>query len=377
MEYWFRAGMVVCFSIILILLCSPLCSSSQAHVSPEPSDLVVLDLTCDSTVNPLGVDDPQPRFHWTLKARDERLRNVQQTGFQILVASSRTKLAHDSADVWDTNKTNTPSAPSVSYAGLPLVSDTVYYWKARVWDQRGRPSRWSETATFLTGFLQPSDWHAHWIAAEPDGPWQLQTRGNDNMRVAFAPPQPIFRDTFRVSKHVVRATLLLSGLGESNPMLNGEPVTHDLLTPGWTDYRKTVLYNTYDVTQQLHTGLNAIGVMLGNGMYNVQGVQGRYTKFVGSFGQPKLIAELRLHYADGSTSIVTSGNEWKTTNGPILFSSVYGGEDYDASRTLTDWTLPTFKDAAWRPAVLVDGPGGELRAERLPPIKVIRTYSPV
>jgi alpha-L-rhamnosidase len=121
-------------------------------------------------------------------------------------------------------------------------------------------------------------------------------------------------------------------------MLNGEPVTHAVLTPGWTDYRKTVLYDTYDVTQQLHTGLNAIGVMLGNGMYNVQGVQGRYTKFVGSFGQPKLIAELRLHYADGSTSIVTSGNEWKTTNGPILFSSIYGGEDYDASRTLTDWT---------------------------------------
>jgi len=197
------------------------------------------------------------------------------------------------------------------------------------------------------------------------------------MRVASPPPLPIFRDTFSVSKPVVRATLLLSGLGESNPMLNGEPVTHDLLTPGWTDYRKTVLYNTYDVTQQLHTGLNAIGVMLGNGMYNVQGVQGRYTKFVGSFGQPKLIAELRLHYADGSTSIVTSGNEWKTTNGPILFSSIYGGEDYDASRTLTDWTMPTFQDTSWKPAVLVDGPGGELRAERLPPIKVIRTYSPV
>jgi hypothetical protein len=197
------------------------------------------------------------------------------------------------------------------------------------------------------------------------------------MRVASPPPLPIFRDTFSVSKPVVRATLLLSGLGESNPMLNGEPVTHDLLTPGWTDYRKTVLYNTYDVTQQLHTGLNAIGVMLGNGMYNVQGVQGRYTKFVGSFGQPKLIAELRLHYADGSTSIVTSGNEWKTTNGPILFSSIYGGEDYDASRTLTNWTMPTFQDTSWKPAVLVDGPGGELRAERLPPIKVIRTYSPV
>jgi hypothetical protein len=197
MEYWFRAGMVVCFSIILILLCSPLCSSSQAHVSPEPSDLVVLDLTCDSTVNPLGVDDPQPRFHWTLKARDEQLRNVQQTAFQILVASSRTELDRDSADVWDTNKTSTPRPLRSPTQDLPLVSDTVYYWKVRVWDQRGRPSTWSETATFLTGLLQPSDWHAHWIAADPDGPRQPQARGNDDMRVASPPPLPIFRDTFQ------------------------------------------------------------------------------------------------------------------------------------------------------------------------------------
>jgi hypothetical protein len=377
MEYWFRAGMVVCFSIILILLCSPLRSSSQARVGPEPSDLVVLDLTCDSTMNPLGVDDRQPRFHWTLKARDEQLRNVQQTAFQILVASSRTELDRDSADVWDANKTSTSKAPSVSYAGPPLASDTVYYWKVRVWDQQGRPSTWSATATFLTGLLQPTDWHAHWIAADPDGPRQPQARGNDDTRVASTPTLPIFRDTFPINKPVLRATLFLSGIGESEAMLNGKPVTQALLTPGWTDYRKTVLYDTYDVAQLLHAGLNSIGVMLGNAMYNVQGVQGRYTKFIGSFGQPKLIGELRLHYADGSTSIVSSSNQWKTTNGPILFSSIYGGEDYDARRALTDWTLPTFKDAAWRPAVLVDGPGGELRAERLPPIEVIRTYLPV
>ena len=188
MAYGFRAGMVVCFSMILILLCSPLCFSSQAQVSPEPSDLVMVDLTCDSSVDPFGVDDPQPRLHWSLKARGEQLRNVQQTAFQILVASSRTRLDRDSADVWDTNKTSTSMAPSVSYAGPPLVSDTVYYWKVRVWDQRGRPSTWSETATFLTGLLQPSDWHAHWIAADPDGPRQPHARGNDDMRVAFAPP---------------------------------------------------------------------------------------------------------------------------------------------------------------------------------------------
>jgi len=377
MQYGFRAGIAVCFSFVLTLLCLPLRSSPQALVSPKSSDLVVLDLTCDSRVNPLGVDDRQPRFHWSLKARDEHLRNLRQTAFQIQVASSRTMLQRDSADVWDSNKTSASLAPSVPYAGPPLVSDTAYYWKVRVWDQKGNPSMWSETATFLTGLLEPSNWHAHWIAAAPDGPRQPQARGNDDTRVASTTPLPIFRDTFPVGKTLLRATLFLSGLGESETMLNGKPVTQAILTPGWTDYRKTVLYDTYDVTRLLHAGTNAIGIMLGNGMYNVQGVQSRYTKFIGSFGQPKLIAELRLHYADGSTSIVASSDQWRTTSGPILFSSIYGGEDFDARREQPDWTLPVFRDSTWTPAILVDGPGGELRSESLPSVQVIRTYPPV
>jgi hypothetical protein len=337
----------------------------------------VQGLTCNSVVNPLGVDDSQPRFHWSLKARSDELRGVRQTAFQILVASSRARLDENSGDLWDSTKTAAALTPQVSYAGKTLESDAVYYWKVRVWDQRGRPSAWSETATFLTGLRQSSDWHGHWIAAIPDSPRAPQARGGDDTRVPSTPPLPIFRGTFSVNKPAVRATLFLSGLGESEAMLNGKPVTQAVLTPGWTDYRKTVFYDTYDVTRLLHAGANAIGVMLGNGMYNVQGVEGRYTKFVGSFGQPKLIAELRIHYGDGSTEIVSSSEHWKTASGPILFSSIYGGEDYDARRAMPGWTLPTFQDSAWKQAVLVDGPGGELRGENLPPMEVIRTYSPV
>jgi alpha-L-rhamnosidase len=160
-------------------------------------------------------------------------------------------------------------------------------------------------------------------------------------------------------------------------LLNGRAITKAVITPGWTDYRKTVLYDTYDVTSLLHMGTNAIGVMLGNGIYNVQGVKGRYTKFVGSYGQPKLIAELRLHYADGSLSTVCSGDEWRTIPGPIVFSSIYGGEDYDARRAPLDWTLAALQDGDWQRVRLVDGPGGKLRSEQLPPVKVARTYAPV
>jgi hypothetical protein len=377
MESGLSSGKTFLAPFIFALLIAQFCLPAQTPVHREPSELAAQGLTCNSAVNPLGVDDPQPRFHWSLKPRTEQLRGVRQTAFQILVASSRALLDQDSGDLWDSTRTTAALAPQVSYAGKTLVSDTGYYWKVRVWDQRGSPSAWSETATFLTSLLQSSDWHGHWIAVVPDSPWRRQAPGNDDTRVDSTLPLPIFRDTFSVNKPVVRATLYLSGLGESETMLNGNPVTHAILTPGWTDYRKTVFYDTYDVTRLLRPGVNAIGVMLGNGMYNVEGVEGRYTKFVGSFGQPKLIAELRLHYADGSTSIVSSSDRWKTASGPILFTSIYGGEDYDARRALPGWTLPTFQDSAWKQAVLVDGPGGKLRAENLPPVEVIRTYAPV
>ena len=215
------------------------------------------------------------------------------------------------------------------------------------------------------------------IAAAPDGPPPAHALETDDTRVASVPPLPIFRNVFPVSKPVERATLFISGLGEAETFINGKPVTHAVLTPGWTDYRKTVLYDTYDVTSLLHSGTNVIGVMLGNGMYNVDGLQGRYTKFIGSFGQPKLIAEIHIHYLDGSISTVASGSGWKTASGPILFSSIYGGEDYDARRLPANWAKAWFQADAWNPVFIANGPGGQLRAESLPPVKVAQVLKPV
>ena len=141
--------------------------------------------------------------------------------------------------------------------------------------------------------------------------------------------------------------------------LNGGNVTDSVLNPGWTNYRKTVLYNTFDVTRWLRPGTNAFGVLLGNGMYNVPGIHGRYTKFVGSFGQPKLILQMHIEYRDGTETILTSDSSWRTASGPITFSSIYGGEDFDARRLQNGWDRPNFvADADWRPALEVAGPDG-------------------
>ncbi|MEA3365807.1 MAG: family 78 glycoside hydrolase catalytic domain, partial [Candidatus Hydrogenedentes bacterium] len=211
---------------------------------------------------------------------------------------------------------------------------------------------------------------ADWPNAEELGPcgiepWSGITRvGSDVM--------PIFRKQFGVEqKPVKRALAFVCGLGHFELSINGAKVGDHVIDPGWTDYKDTCLYVPFDVTEMLQAGPNALGIMLGNGMYNVTG--GRYVKFLGSFGEPKLILHLRVEYEDGTVQRVVSDDSWKTDNGPIVFSCVYGGEDYDARREQPGWDTPGFDDSEWEPVRVVDGPGGTLRPQSAPPITVTKT----
>ena len=367
-----------CAVILICLLFAgeATCLAQHSDVGPSPV-LAPRGLLCDGTINPLGLDSPAPIFHWTLVASGRQLRGIRQSAFRIVVARSRAALDHDNGDAWDSRRTVGTMEPFTRYGGNTFLPDTTYYWKVRVWTGKGSASAWSAPAKFTTGMLQPSNWQAEWIAGVADSARLPQAQGDDESRVKSVPPLPIFRYGFKVSKPLARATLFIAGLGESESFVNGHPVTNALLTPGWSAYRKTVLYDTYDATSLLHQGANVIGVLLGNGMYNVEGLKDRYTKFVGSMGQPKLIAELHLHYTDGTTATITSGDDWKTSDGPVRFSSIYGGEDYDARLAPPGWMQTAFDDQSWRPAVVVDGPGGVLSSERLPPVVVIHRYKPV
>ena len=187
----------------------------------------------------------------------------------------------------------------------------------------------------------------------------------------------LLRREFEIKPGLKRAILHVCGLGRYEMSLNGAKAGADLLSPGWTNYRKTCLYDTYDVTAMLRTGRNVAGIFLGNGMYNVHG--GRYTKFTGSFGPLKAIALIRMDYADGTT-------EWLSTDksgvlpGPITFSSPYGGEDYDARLEQKGWSEPDFPpDGAWKPAIVTDAPGGALKGLSCaaPPIRAFEVLRPV
>ncbi|HQM32338.1 MAG TPA: family 78 glycoside hydrolase catalytic domain [Candidatus Hydrogenedentes bacterium] len=210
---------------------------------------------------------------------------------------------------------------------------------------------------------------AGWPPARELGPYGMEPWGE--ITRVDSDVMPIFRHEFTVEpKPVKRALAFVCGLGHFELALNGANVGDHVLDPGWTDYRDTCLYVPFDVTAMVREGPNALGVMLGNGMYNVTG--GRYVKFLGSFGEPKLILELWIEYADGTVQRVVSDDSWTFDDGPIVFSCVYGGEDYDARRDQPGWDAPGFDDGGWKRVRVVEGPGGALRAQSAPPLTVAR-----
>ena len=305
-------------------------------------------LHCEGQENPLAVETATPLLQWHLVCDS---RNAVQAAFQVQVAAGEDALLGNGPLLWDSGKMLS-SAQSVRYEGPAPAAASQVFWQVRVWDDSDRPSDWSETASWTLG-LSPEDWRAQWIAG------------------GEAPPR--FRKDFAVAgKKVRRAVAFVCGLGHFELSVNGRKAGDHVLDPGWTNYRKTCLYVPFDVTAMLRPGENTLGVMLGNGMYNVPG--GRYVKFTGSFGEPKLILQLHLEYEDGTKEVVASGGDWQTSEGPIRFSCVYGGEDYDARLEEPGWDEPGFQSAAWSPARVVDGPGGTLQAQTAPPLKVIRTY---
>jgi hypothetical protein len=315
-------------------------------------------LRCQYQVNPLAIDTCRPRLDWIL-AGEPGERGQRQTAYQVLVAGSLDALRKDQGDLWDSGRAASDQSIQIVYAGKPLASRTQCHWKVRVWDQDGKPSPWSEPARWTTGLLRGEDWKGKWLSTS--------SRATDGL--------PIFRRNFRVAGPVRRATAYVCGLGFYELRLNGRKVGDRQLEPGWTNYRKTCLYSAYDVTDQIVQGQNGIGVLLGNGMYNVTG--GRYVKFLGSFGPPKFILQLHLEYADGTLSLLASDGSWRCASGPVRFSCIYGGEDYDARKEIPGWDQGDFDDSAWQKVQVVDGPGGKLAVGEAPPIKVMQEFPTV
>lgn len=345
--------------VLLVMLAMTCAHGWAAARRPAQQLLAPAALRCDHQSAPLAVADSQPIFSWSLNVASPALHGVSQTAWQIEVAAAPRNFAPIQDLLWDSGIVHSSATSGVEYKGKALEPQHEYAWRVRVWDEQGRATPWSAVARWM----QAPDWRAHWI----DSP------------AAAAPgaPLPLFRKSFSFTRPVARALLYASDLGQDELRINGRKVDDDLLTPGWSDYRRTVFYDSYDITTLLHPGENVLGVMLGNGMYRVLHTSGRYTKFVGSFGSPKCIVQLHVEFADGSSAEIDSDGSWKTAPGPITFFSTYGGEDYDARRDPQGWDRAGFSNANWQPAAVTNGPGGTLTPEIAPPVRVMHIYSPV
>lgn len=338
--------------IIAILLCG-LPPALNAKI------FSVLNLRCEQAQNPLGIETLQPRFSWQIYS-DER--NFQQSAYRILVATSPDELSKDSGTIWDSGKTNTSSSILVPFSGQRLDSGKTYYWKVKIWDQDDKASPWSQPQQFTMGLLTPEDWEqAQWIALENDNPGEIITQGIHGLSEVdkvFAKDKeigmyklPQFRKEFAITKEIKRAIAYVSGLGHFDLFLNGEKVGNHFLDPGWTKYDKCALYVPFDITSLLRSGQNAIGAQLGNGFFNIP--RERYFKLLASYGAPRLLLCIKIEYTDGTRESVITDSSWKVSESPITYSSIYGGEDYDANKVQPGWNETGFDDHSWQSAIVL------------------------
>ncbi|MDO8836970.1 MAG: family 78 glycoside hydrolase catalytic domain [Vicinamibacterales bacterium] len=345
------------FTLRLLAFAVALLTVPLAAGEPETGHLAPARLRCEYAVDPLGIDVAKPRLFWHVESPD---RGERQTAWHVLVASSAESLTAGRGDLWDSGRVDSDETAHIRYAGAALASSQQIHWKVRVWDRRGTPSAWSVPATWTMGVLKPEEWKGIWIAAPA------------------ATESLLLRRSFEVRGGLRRAVVHVSGLGQYELAINGSKVGQDLLSPGWTDYARTSLYDTYDVTASLREGRNAAGIILGNGMYHVVR-RNRFAKFTGSFGPLRAVLHLRLEYADGTTAFVGTDGTWRVHPGPITYSSIYGGEDHDARLEPRGWSTPGFDDAAWARAVPVIRLEDVLRGHSAgaEPIRAIETHRPV
>ncbi len=351
-----------------------LSAQSSGNVTP-------VTLRCEYADNPLGIETSNPRLSWQLNSNQ---RNQAQTAYRVLVSDSPESLQKGQGNVWDSGKQTTDQSLLVPYAGKPLIVSKAYYWKVQVWDKAGKPSVWSPVAHWRMGLPTAADWgKAQWIGLEKMDSTKriipavefgntLKDQHNRPDLVTAKNALPQFRKEVLVQKPIKSATVFVSGLGHFDLFLNGSKVGDHILDPGWTQYDQVAQYVTFDITKQIKKGANAFGVMLGNGFFNIPNE--RYKKMVLTYGYPMVIANILIEYTDGTTQTVRSDPTWKAAKSPITFSSVFGGEDYNATLEQNGWMNPGFDDRSWQTPVVVQGPP-RLSAQEQEPINVHETFT--
>jgi alpha-L-rhamnosidase len=346
----------------------------------QRSSMVPVDMQVEYLIDPVNLDVKSPCLSWKLESASPELRNLSQKSYQVLVASNLKLLNKNTGDLWNSGIVESSNSTQVVYSGTELRSRQRCYWKVRIWDQVGKLSSWSKTAAWRMALLKKDDWSgAEWIGLKDDtrsSPLSERPFQNFLMKepvMKKSHPSPLFRKEFTMTKKISNAMAYISGLGYAELYVNGDKASENVLDPGQTNYDVFSLYATHDITALLKKGENVIGIMLGNGFY------GQSIGFVDwlNYGTPRLRCKIWIEYSDGARDSLTTGTDWKASTGPVMFDNVYGGESYDAREDEAGWFNAGFNDAEWQKAIVVEAPTDSLRSQLIPPIRRMKTITPV
>lgn len=308
--------------VLALLLAATITAGSNMSGLAVPvsaaADLAVTDTAVDYQKNPVGMDASDVKFSWAMTSAEV---GAGQKSYRIVV----TKDSTDGEVIWDSGIVEDDRSTAVYYDGDALKNETRYYWTVTVTDKDGDTAT-SEPAYFETA-TDMSD--AQWIVAGREGE-----------------SAPLFRTEANLDKEIASARLYITSMGVYDAYINGQRVlsdVNDIFNPGWTNFYTNVNYQTYDVTNFLTQGDNAIGVAVGGGWYQTS----YNTDYSDAFGDDDtakergLLAKIVVKYADGSEQVITTNaDDWKaSTHSPYVEDDFFNGETFDANIAdeITGW----------------------------------------
>lgn len=332
--------------LVLTLICSSFYVAKAKNGGP-------IDLKCEQLRNPLGIDENHPRLSWRME--DNRQGALQQA-YQLYVSTDSLSLGKGKEIFWDSKKQNN-SDRLINYSGKELSPQTKYYWKVRTWDKDGKSS-FSKIASFETGMLGQRNWKGKWISDGKD---------------VNHKPAPYFRKEFSLKKPIksARAYIAVAGLYELS--INGRKIGNHQLDPMYTRFDRRNLYVTHDISDVLKSE-NAVGVVLGNGWYNHQSLAVWDFDKAPWRARPTFCMDIKLVYEDGSEETISTGQDWKTSSGPIVFNSIYTGEHYDQRLEQIGWNQIGFDDRQWQNIELRNAPSQQLISQQMVPIRLVMPF---
>ncbi|MBD2846452.1 family 78 glycoside hydrolase catalytic domain [Paenibacillus sp. IB182496] len=326
--------------------------------------LTVKALTCDYRSELLGTDASTPKLSWKLES--DR-RGTMQGAYRIRVTRADDPSA--AGPLWDSGKVTSSQSLHIPYAGPPLEPRTRYAYEVKAWDEQGEESPWSASQWWETALLG-EPWRAVWITPDPE---RIDPQGE---------PAFLLRRGFELKGPVWRARLYATAAGVYEAYVNGRRVGEEWMSPGWTSYNKRHQYQTYEVTDLLVSGPNALGLQLADGWYKGNLAWQDNRNLYGD--RRAALLQLHVEHADGSETVIVSDEQWKSETGPIQYAEIYHGETYDARLERPGWSEAGYDDSAWCGTERLDLPYDPLTAqenwatritERLRPIELLRTPS--